>query len=126
IVPSQLTKDRLVKYGVNTPVEVIPTGIPEPPYLLVSRDETKSRLGLPPYARVLLYVGRLAPEKNLLMLFDAFQEIVAEVPESYLVIAGSGKSAALLKRRAAQLGIGQRVVFTGFLERTRLDPLYRA
>jgi 1,2-diacylglycerol 3-alpha-glucosyltransferase len=125
IAPSELAKRRLVDYGVTTPIEVIPTGIPEPPYILGSREATKDRLGIPAFARVLLYVGRLAPEKNLLMLMDAFSRIVTDVPESYLVVAGSGKSAGALRKRAEQLGTAHRVIFTGFLDRTRLDPIYR-
>lgn len=125
IVPSELTKNRLIGYGVSTPIEVIPTGIPEPPYILRSREDTKARLELPNYARVLLYVGRLAPEKNLFLLLDAFRRILTDVPESYLVIAGSGKSGKPLHNYAEQIGVGHRVKFTGFLDRTRLDPIYR-
>jgi glycosyltransferase involved in cell wall biosynthesis len=127
IAPSCLTRDRLVnQYGVRVPIEVVPTGIPEPPYILTSREETKERLGLPANGRVLLYVGRLAPEKNLFMLLDSFVRIAAVVPDAYLVVAGSGKSADVLKKRAQRLGISERTVFTGFIQRTKLDPLYRA
>jgi len=125
-VPSRLTRDRLVSYGVTTPIEVVPTGIPEPPYILTPRDEIKDRLGIPSTAKMLLYVGRLAPEKNLLMLLDAFVTISAEDRDAYLIVAGSGRSAATLKHRAENLGISDRTVFTGFIQRTKLDPLYRA
>jgi len=126
LVPSKLTRARLIEHGVTVPIEVIPTGIPEPPYLLTPRDEIKDRLGLPSNAKILLYVGRLAPEKNLMLLLDAFVTIAAEDPDAYLVIAGSGKSAEVLKRRVERLDIDSRVVFTGFIQRTKLDPLYRA
>jgi 1,2-diacylglycerol 3-alpha-glucosyltransferase len=127
IVPSRLTQSTLVDLcGVHAPIEVIPSGIPEPPYILASREETMERLGVPARARVLLYVGRLAPEKNLTVLLDAFVTVAATVPDSYLVVAGSGKSAAWLRRHVRKLGIEGRTVFTGFLTRTRLDPLYNA
>ncbi|MGO8670290.1 MAG: glycosyltransferase [Capsulimonadaceae bacterium] len=126
IAPSRLTRDRLVHlYGVSRPVEVIPTGIPEPPYILSSREEILDRHGLPPAARVLLYVGRLAPEKNLTMLLDAFRRISRETPDTVLVIAGSGKSAKSLQKYTEKIGLASRVRFTGFLPRTRLDPLYQ-
>jgi len=125
-VPSRLTRDRLVSYGVTTPIEVVPTGIPEPPYILTPRDEIKERLGVPSTAKMLLYVGRLAPEKNLLMLLEAFVTISAEDRDAYLIVAGSGRSASTLKHRAENLGISDRTVFTGFIQRTKLDPLYRA
>lgn len=126
-VPSRLTRSHLIDhYGVTAPIDVVPTGIPEPPYILTSRDETKERLGLPAGAKVLLYVGRLAPEKNLFMLLDAFAKIAAVRSDAYLVVAGSGKIGGVLKKRADSLGIGDRTVFTGFIQRTKLDPLYRA
>jgi 1,2-diacylglycerol 3-alpha-glucosyltransferase len=127
LAPSELTRQRLLQwYGVRSPVTVIPTGIPEPPYVLARSTDTKRELGMSPEARLLLYVGRLAPEKNLEMLLHAFQIICGKTSETYLVIAGSGKSAPALQRQAQQLGIAPRVVFTGFLGRTKLDPLYKA
>lgn len=127
LAPSDLTRDRLVNwYGVKTPVTVVPTGIPEPPYILASIEETKQRFGIPSEGRILLYVGRLAPEKNLFRLLDAFAELMQELPDLYLVLAGSGKSTSSLRKRAAELDIDKNVVFTGFLNRTKLDPLYRA
>ncbi len=126
LAPSDLTKRRLQNYGVRVPTSVIPTGIPAPPYLLAKPADTKQELGLPPDARLLLYVGRLAPEKNLDMLLRAFQRISQTTPDTYLVVAGSGNSAGALRRRVKQLGIEPRTIFTGFVGRTRLDPLYAA
>ncbi len=126
LAPSELTRSRLQAYGVLAPISVVPTGIPAPPFLLAKPADTKRELGLSPNARLLLYVGRLAPEKNLGMLLLAFQRISQKAPDTFLVLAGSGGSAAALRRRAKQLGIEGRTIFTGFVGRTRLDPLYAA
>ncbi len=127
IAPSELTRRCLRDtYGVHVPVEVIPTGIPSPPYLLARPADTRRELGLEPSARLLLYVGRLAPEKNLGTLLRAFQTVAARVPDTFLVLAGSGASLSALQRLCRALDIQKRVVFTGFLGRTRLDPLYEA
>ncbi len=91
-------------YGVHAPVTVVPTGIPAPPYLLVEARRHQAGAGTAPDARLLLYVGRLAPEKNLEMLLRAFQKIAAKTEDTYLVIAGSGKSAGALRRLRKQLG----------------------
>lgn len=126
LAPSHLTGRRLREYGVHVPVSVVPTGIPAPPYLLSRPADTKQELGLPPDSHLLLYVGRLAPEKNLETLLRAFLHIRQKTNNTFLVIAGSGKSAGHLQREAQRLGLTERVVFTGFLGRTRLDPLYAA
>ncbi|MCW3061324.1 MAG: 1,2-diacylglycerol 3-glucosyltransferase [Capsulimonas sp.] len=125
IAPSEMTKRVLLtEYHVERPITVVPTGIPEPPYVLASEEETRRSLGVPPEARVLLYVGRLAPEKNLPMLLDAFARIAEREPSAVLVLAGSGKSAESLRAHTHTLGLSDRVIFTGFLSRTKLDPLY--
>jgi len=126
LAPSELTRNRLQDYGVLAPISVIPTGIPAPPHLLAKPDDTKQELGLSPQARLLLYVGRLAPEKNLDMLLHAFKRISQSTDDTYLVVAGSGSSASALRRRVKHLGIEERTLFTGFVGRTRLDPLYAA
>ncbi len=127
LAPSELTRRVLTdSYGVQTPIAVVPTAIPAPPYVLARPAETRSEFGLPPDARILLYVGRLAPEKNLDLLLRAFAAISAKTSDTYLVLAGSGKSRRSLEGLARALGIHRRTRFAGFLSRTKLDPLYQA
>ena len=125
--PSEYTRRLLVDdFKVVRPVSVVPTGIPSPPYVLASTRSIKENLKIPGDARVLLYVGRLAREKNLDMLLEAFAKVLEAAGNVYLVIAGSGNNAARLKGRTEQLCIDEFVRYTGFLDRTRLDPLYKA
>jgi alpha-1,6-mannosyltransferase len=54
-------------------------------------DELRGKLGLPRDRKVLLYVGRLSPEKNIEMLLAAFETLHARHPHSYhLVVVGDG------------------------------------
>ncbi len=127
LAPSDLTRRVLTEdYGVSTPVSVVPTAIPAPPYVLARPDATRQEFGLPPDARILLYVGRLAPEKNLDLLLRAFARVAESTSDTYLLLAGSGKSRAPLEARARTLGVHRRTRFAGFLPRTKLDPLYQA
>ena len=127
LAPSEMTRRVLTNdYGVATPVTVVPTAIPAPPYVLARPAAVKQELGLPPDARILLFVGRLAPEKNLDLLLQAFARIVDKTNDTYLILAGSGKSRGALEKQARTLGIHRRMRFTGFLGRTKLDPLYQA
>jgi len=127
LAPSELTRRVLVdRYQVETPVSVVPTAIPAPPYVLARPADTRQEFGLPPDARILLYVGRLAPEKNLDLLLRAFAVIAGKTSDTYLVLAGSGKSRRSLESHAKALGIHRRTRFAGFLSRTKLDPLYQA
>jgi glycosyltransferase involved in cell wall biosynthesis len=60
-------------------------------------------------------VGRLAPEKG----FDLLVRAMAGVPEASLVLVGDGPERASLERLAAELGIADRVVITGWRDDAR-------
>ncbi|MGF1497613.1 MAG: glycosyltransferase [Elainellaceae cyanobacterium] len=51
----------------------------------------------------ILFVGRIAPEKNLPLLLEAFPLIVEQVPDAHLVIVGSGPQIAELRERAGAI-----------------------
>jgi glycosyltransferase involved in cell wall biosynthesis len=72
------------------------------------RAELRERLGIPARAPVILFVGRLAPEKELGSLLDAFARLGERHPDACLVLVGDGPERAALERRA-----GLRVRFTG-------------
>ncbi|MBV9851670.1 MAG: glycosyltransferase family 4 protein [Armatimonadetes bacterium] len=126
LVPSELTRRSLLAHRVRAPITVMPTGIPAPPPGLPSPDDVRRQWGIPPGGRVLLYVGRLAPEKNLEAMLKAFGLIRQACPDAWLILAGSGLGDAATRQAAQRLGVWERAVFTGFLQRAQLDPLYAA
>ena len=60
-----------------------------------------------------LYIGRLAKEKGLYDLLDAFHRVRDQMPEARLDVVGSGVLAEELKQRAGELGLGSTVAFLG-------------
>lgn len=58
-------------------------------------------------------VGRLAPEKGLDYLLQAFARIAAEEPRARLLLAGDGPERPKLQDLAIRLGIADKVVFPG-------------
>jgi glycosyltransferase involved in cell wall biosynthesis len=75
--------------------------------------------------RILLYVGRLSPEKGLTALLDAFAAVAAEFEEVRLVLVGDGPCRTKLEKQALSLGITSRVVFAGHAQRPTLLAWYR-
>lgn len=55
---------------------------------------------------VLLFVGRITPEKNVTQLLDAYPIIAAKIPNVHLVIVGSGPQDEEIRQRAQKLGSG--------------------
>lgn len=68
--------------------------------------------------RDFLFVGRFVAKKRLLPLIEAYAAYVAQAGEGArrLVLAGSGPEEPAMRARIAELGLEDRVVFTGFLQ----------
>ncbi|HET19833.1 MAG TPA: glycosyltransferase family 4 protein [Chromatiales bacterium] len=127
ISPSLAMRDQLLRYGVRTPIEVIPTGIDLEAWRAPQAPDPRPALGMNADQPMLLFVGRLAFEKNIEFLLEMFAHIASRRPEARLVLAGEGPAEARLRQRAADLGLGQHVLFVGYLPRDgALQALYRA
>lgn len=95
-------------------VRILPCGLDFERFrALPSPDVPRRRLGLPLDALVFGTVGRLEEEKNHLFLLDVFALLSERRPEARLVLVGHGSFEARLRRRAAELGLGETVLFTG-------------
>ena len=87
---------RAAKLGVNTK-----TFSPSPD----DRAETRSSLGTLSDRKLLLYVGRLAPEKNTETLFAAFEILAKRRPHEFeLLVIGSGPHWEKLRQLQAETG----------------------
>lgn len=122
IVPSSAMAERLTSYGVATPREIIPTGIPLERFGQGNGPLFRQHLGLGPEVPIALYVGRVAGEKNIDFLLRAHQQALTALPELRLVVAGEGPALAGLKKLAQKLGTTARVCFVGYLDRSRELP----
>jgi len=124
ITPSEASMKWLRRHSVSTPTSVIPTGSPRPP--LFDRSQVRHELGIPPEIKLLLYVGRLAREKNLLMLLESAATAFRTDPSLRLWLVGDGPFRAECVAKVRQLGIGDRVRFVGFVPRAEVDRYYAA
>jgi len=75
------------------------------------RAEKRSEIGVPPDAFLVAFAGRMMPEKGVDVLLSA----LARLPRSiYCVIMGDGPYRSSYQRQAEELGLEDRVIFTGF------------
>jgi 1,2-diacylglycerol 3-alpha-glucosyltransferase len=119
IAPSDAMRALLLDYGVATRIEVIPTGLPPERYRPGNGPQFRARYGLPADRPLLLYVGRVAFEKNLEFLLQAFVAVRRLRADAMLAIAGEGPALVSLRALAQRLGIAAEVHFIGYLERER-------
>jgi glycosyltransferase involved in cell wall biosynthesis len=78
-----------------------------------SRQALRAQFGIAADAPVVIYVGRLAPEKELGSLLGGFAVAYKARPDAVLVLVGDGPERAAVEKRAAELGIAGAVRLAG-------------
>ncbi len=127
IVPSHPMLRILKDYGVTTRSEVIPTGIEPASFVLGDRDGFRKNYNIPQDRPVLLFVGRVAHEKNIGFLLKVLDCVRKQIPEVLFVIAGEGPARESLSHEAKALGLNDNITFIGYLDRhTELNNCYRS
>lgn len=94
-------------------VEVVPNFVPTREIASAAPLED-SRLAADD--ELVLHVGRLVPQKNIAALIDAFQRVCALRPRARLALCGDGPLRKQLVARVLRAGLGDRVIFAGFVE----------
>jgi 1,2-diacylglycerol 3-alpha-glucosyltransferase len=128
IAPSQAMQQALVAYGVNTRIDILPTGLPAERFQVGDGNAFRRRHGLKQEQPLLLFVGRAAHEKNIGFLLEMMLVLRKRSPDALLLIAGEGPAALSLRAQAARLGLdGGTVRFLGYFDRGgELQDCYRA
>lgn len=125
VVPSHPMLQVLKDYGITTPTEVIPTGIAPGSFVPGDRAAFRHKYGIAQDRPMLLFVGRVAHEKNIDFLLKVVDRVRHEIADVLFVIAGEGPARESLAREVLALGLGANVMFLGYLNRlTELNSCY--
>lgn len=108
------------------PADVIPPGIDLDHFTPGDRAQAKLQLGMPAGQATVLYVGRLAPDKDVATLLRAFALPSPHAARSRLLVIGDGPLGAELQGLAHELGIGAATTFLPFVAHEDLPAYYRA
>jgi alpha-1,6-mannosyltransferase len=105
LVPSQPLAKTLKNWGVRN-IRLVPLGVntenfrPDPD----DAAETRAGLGIETSRKLLLYIGRLAPEKNTAALFEAFGILADRTKEFAFLVIGNGPQREQLRHLEAKAG----------------------
>ena len=126
ISPSRGMERILRQYGVESHIEVVPNGANLKPFQK-AKPLSRSEFGFSKSDVLLVYMGRVAPEKNIEFLLQAFAGVARTIPNVHLLILGGGQKEheEKLKPLPAELGIEERVRFMGMIPYDQL-PSYLA
>jgi glycogen(starch) synthase len=107
-------------------VSVIPNGI-DPRDLQPQDPAELQRMRLEfagPDEKLVLVVGRLVYEKGFQLALEAMPRVVARVPGTRFLVAGSGTHELELRRQAQELGLMEQGTFLGWIGDDVLHSLY--
>lgn len=129
ITPTVKTLDLLRKYGVEAPIDVIPTGMDIARFAPSrhseqERQSVREECGVAPGERVLLNIGRIAKEKNLEQVMRVFPRLLKTCPDVRFVLVGEGPQREYLGQMAAELGVADHVTLTGPKPWETIDRYY--
>ncbi|MFA7350752.1 MAG: glycosyltransferase [Methylotenera sp.] len=127
VAPSQPMLDVLRGYGVKACSDVIPTGLQAHSFKAADGKAFREKYGIAVDRPMLLYVGRVAFEKNINFLLDMTKVLIEQRPDVLLVVAGEGPAEASLHKLAKNLGLENNIKFIGYLDRHKaLNACYQA
>jgi len=121
VAVSRMTKEILVHhYGVDAgKIDVVYNG--------VDAEEAQPMSGgkIEKHDKIVLFLGRITMQKGPEYFIRAAARVLEKYEHVKFVVAGSGDMAVRMIEEAATLGIGHKVLFTGFLRGNDVDQVYR-
>jgi len=105
-------------------IRIIPGGVDTERFRPLPRKAARQKLGWPENARLILCVRRLVKRMGISTLIESFAAIRHEHPDALLVIAGRGPLEGELREVAQSAGVGDQVIFAGFIPDEDLPAAY--
>ena len=119
--------DVLRSYGVICQADVIATGLQKSSFDAADGLAFKEKYEIASQRPMLLYVGRVAHEKNIGFLLEMTKLLKDTVPDVLLVITGEGPALPSLRASVKAQAIEHNVQFIGYLDRhVELNACYKA
>ncbi|MDV2481658.1 glycosyltransferase [Methanoculleus sp. Wushi-C6] len=100
-------------------IAIVPNGIDLAEYPdLPARGAFRAAWEIDPAAKVVLYLGRLDPTKGIDLLIRSFKEVARKFDDAVLMLVGGDMGYNdEFRRRVSELGLEDRVIFTGFVSK---------
>jgi glycosyltransferase involved in cell wall biosynthesis len=118
---TDIEKQEAEQFGVRTPGFVVPNCMDFSEFdQLPETGGFRSRLGVSPETRLVLFLGRIEPRKGVDLSMRAFAQVRKSVPDCHFAIAGPGDEGYVdqLSELSIDLGIQDATTFTGYVDST--------
>ena len=121
LAPGRAMVDMLRRYGYGAEIELLPNPVNLASFVGVSGDAFRAEFGIARDAPLVVYLGRLAPEKNLDTMLAAFAQARTRRPELRMLVVGDGPG-----REDAEAEAPEGVTFTGAVPYVRVPEALAA
>jgi len=129
IACSGYMRDEIVGYFTcpRDKIDIIPNGVDATRFdRLQGQDLTHFRhMYALPFEQIVFNVGRVVLEKGVQVLVRAMPLVLTQQPSAKLVVAGKGPELEPLRSLAWSLGVGEKILFTGFISDDDRDRLFK-
>ena len=112
--PSKSIKDELIKQKFKKNIEVISNGINPRVFNNSKKIEVKRKYN--PNGPIVLFVGRIAYEKNVYYLLDCLKKVADKIKNAKFLIIGDGPQMKEFKSKIESMGLKERVILTGSIK----------
>ena len=131
IAPSRYTRDALRADLAQTRCLVVPSGVLPPKIGPEDRAATRALMGLHDDTPLLLYVGRLGPEKRIDVLLKSVAalrqtDLPPHIANFKVALVGDGQCRSELEELTEHLGLSDRVKFVGGVPHNNVGQWYAA
>ena len=127
IVNSNYMKNELQRlFGLPfEKINVIPNGVSASNFTVSERDYDFRRRYAMDNEKIILFMGRLVYEKGVQNLIAAMPKILNNYHDAKLIVAGKGGMLGELQQEVRNLGLGNKVYFTGQLSPKQVQKMYK-
>jgi len=117
--PSETTKKELLKHGFKKPIKAISNGIDLKVFKIAKNNKKQKNL---------IFIGRIAYEKNIFYLLDCFKMVLKKIPNTKLIIVGDGPQFVEVKDKVKSMNLSNKVILTGKINHNKLinSPIFNS
>ena len=113
-------------HSFKVPVEALSNGIDLSHFTKgPASEEIYKKYAIPKNVPIVLYVGRIDPEKSLDILVNSFKKLIKEAPKAHLVMVGDGTAREKLEKMIKRKKLDSQTHFIGRVIGDDLSQIYR-
>jgi 1,2-diacylglycerol 3-alpha-glucosyltransferase len=127
--PSQKCGEYFGRIGVDKPISIVPNSADLDMFGIdkvsaEAKENALERFGIPRGKTLAIFVGRLGREKSVDVLLEYWAKTIRPEHNIHLVITGGGPQKNQLEEQARNLGLDDRVTFTGMINHKEMPAVF--